>query len=31
MFILILFPIAAFAGAGFLGRAMFRFDRELQR
>jgi hypothetical protein len=31
MFVLILFPIAAFAGAGFLGRAMFRFDRDLQR
>jgi hypothetical protein len=31
MFVLILFPIAAFAGAGFLGRAMYRFDREAHR
>jgi hypothetical protein len=29
MFVLILIPIAAFAGAGFLGRAMLRSDREL--
>jgi hypothetical protein len=31
MFVLILFPIAAFAGAGLLGRAMYRFDRGVQR
>jgi len=28
MFILILFPIAAFIGAGFLGRTMYRADRD---
>jgi hypothetical protein len=31
MFVLILFPIAAFAGAGFLGLAMSRFERDLHR
>lgn len=31
MFVLILFPIAAFIGAGMLGRAMYRIDREAER
>lgn len=31
MFVLVLFPIAAFVGAGLLGRTMYRFDRETKR
>lgn len=31
MFVLILFPLAAFVGAGLLGRAIYRFDRDAPR
>ncbi len=31
MLVLILFPIAAFIGAGLLGRVIYRFDRDAQR
>jgi hypothetical protein len=31
MFVLILFPIAAFAGVGFLCREMLRIERDLRR